>query len=686
MPGPSYPKTRTEDVVDERAGIEFPDPYRWLESDTDEVREWQRAQGELAAAYVRDWPHFDALRDSVSRFSAARFGSVPRFAGGRWFRMTQREGSEAQLPVVAEEPFGEGRVLFDPSTESADQPALVTWISPSPDAGTLALGVCTDGSEANTIRLVDVATGELLPDPPPQLLMDNWTGGAQWLPDSSGFFFLAVERATMKRQVMLHRRLPVPGTEPTSLPVSRDYTQVTVSAEGRWAVAHHALMEPNPIAVLDLSDPRADWRPFVSDAGGTLAGHVIGDCYYAVTSIDAPRGRVVAIPLDSVNPDDSAAWIEIVPESEAAIRSLTPVGDRLYVNELVDTFSHVRVFDTQGKPQGEVPLPGRGAIDEMPFPLMNLSPEGHPGEFLFAYSSLVQSWGVYRHRPGAAEIETLEEPAVRLEGAVFDSRWATSEDGTKIPFHVLRLEETDTSRPQPTLIYAYGGFNAPWLTVFPNAMASFVAAGGIYVHGHLRGGGEFGLEWWQGGRMENKQNCYDDLYAIAEQLFASGVTTRDLLGVTGGSNGGLMSGVAITQRPDLWRVVIPRVPLLDVIGSCRDPYGLGATTAEFGDPRDPEQVRRLASFSPYHLVEDGATYPAMFIDAGDTDPRCPAWHARKFTARMQAANASDQPMLVRIWENVGHGWATPREIQVTENTEWLAFVMRQLGMTPEGGS
>ena len=682
MAGLGYPKTRREDAVGGLAGVEFPDPYRWLEADTEEVRLWQRAQGEIAAAYLRDWPHFDELRESVARFSAPRFASVPRFAGGRWFRIADRKGSDAPVPVVSDRPFGEGRPLFDPAAEAAGPLPVVVWISPSPCGEVLALGVCDDGSEANRIRLIDVASGERLPDPPPQVLMDSWTGGAQWLPDSSGFFFLAVDRATMRRQVMLHERGSLPTTTPTSLPVSLDYTQVTVSRQGRWAVAHHGLMEPRPIALLDLADPEAGWRPFVTEAQGTLVGHVIGDRYLAVTSVGAPRGRIVAIPLDAKDPSDTRSWRELVPESEAAVRFLTPVGDRLYAVELVDTFARIRIFDTDGEPRGEVPLPGLGAIDELPFRLMNLAPRGHPDEFLFGYSSLIHSWGVYRHRPGEGGIETLEEPAVSLSGAVVESRFATSKDGTRIPFHLLRMERTELDRPQPALINAYGGFNAPWLPVFPNAMASFVAAGGILIHAHLRGGGEFGLEWWQGGRLKNKQNCYQDLYAVAEELIASGVTRKDLLGVTGGSNGGLMAGVAITQRPDLWRVVIPRVPLLDIIGSCRDPYGLGATVIEFGNPWDADEVRRMARFSPYHLVEDGTAYPALFIDAGDTDPRCPPWHARKFVARMQAASSSDHPILLRVWENVGHGWATPREVLVTESTEWLAFTMRELGMTP----
>jgi prolyl oligopeptidase len=217
-------------------------------------------------------------------------------------------------------------------------------------------------------------------------------------------------------------------------------------------------------------------------------------------------------------------------------------------------------------------------------------------------------------------------------------------------------------------------------------MAAFVAAGGLFVHCHLRGGGEYGLDWWAGGRLKNKQNCYHDLYAIAEDLVSRGETRTDLLAVTGASNGGLMAGVVAVQRPDLWRVVVPRVPLMDLIGACRDPYGRNAISIDFADPDDPDDVRRLAGFSPYHLIEDGKRYPAVYVDAGDTDPRCPPWHARKFAARLQAAQAGDAPILVHIWSNVGHGAATAKHIEIEEQTEWLAFVMQQLGMTCEQSS
>jgi prolyl oligopeptidase len=674
-----YPATRTDDTIESRAGVDFPDPYRWLEGEDDEVRAWQRAQGQLAADTVRQWPHFEALRARVAHYSAERFGSLPRFSAGQWFRSEIPKGATQACAFVADTPFGPGRLLFDPTTENPDTPPFLSWISPSPDGRVLAIGVCADGSENNTIRLIDVASGELLPGAPEQVLMDNWTGGGTWLPDSSGLYFLAANVSDMT--LVIHQHDMATATQTVTdigVPHKREYALVTISTDGRYAVAHYGLMTPSPIAVRDLRE--SAWRPFVSDIAGTVAGHVIGDRYVAVTDVGAPRGRVVAIPIDSPTPNDPTTWKEIVPESAAVIRTLTPVAGLLYLSEFVDTYARVRIVDSAGQPAGEVPLPDRGAIAELPFPLMNLPAKGHPDEFLFALSSLTASWGVYRHLPGEGTAETLKAPDARLESALVEDHWATSADGTGIPYHVVRLPDAKTGA---ALIYAYGGFNAPWVPQFPvNGMATIVEAGGLFVHAHLRGGAEFGLEWWEGGRMQNKQNCYADLYAVAEDLIARGVTTRERLAVTGGSNGGLMAGVAVAQRPDLWKAVVPQVPIMDLIGALREPYAYVTSKIEFGDPENPDEVRRMAGFSPYHLIEEGTEYPAVFVVAGDTDPRCPPWHARKFAARLQAANSADTPILVHIWENVGHGWATDKDIQQTENTEWLAFVMQHLGLEP----
>jgi prolyl oligopeptidase len=687
MPPLDYPAARIVDIEDRLAGIVMPDPYRWLEAETDEVRAWQAAQARLATGHVQAWPHYDALKESVVRFSVARVGGMPRSAGGRWFRTSLSDGATQSVAIVADTPMGEGRVVFDPVSENADKPPFLSWISPSPDGRILAIGLCDDGSEHNSIRLVDVASGALLPDPPTQLLMDGWSGGAQWLPDGSGFYFTALSGAAHDFDLQVFRYDLATGApaRPITLPVSGrklEYPVAMPARDGRWVILLEGLLTPRPIAIFDRADPQGDWRPFVTGIAASLAGHVVGEDYVAVTDLGAPRGRVVAIPLDTPTPNDSACWRELVPESDAVIRTVRPVGDTLYVSEFVDTYARVRMFQADGTPAGEVPLPGRGAILEMPFPLMNVVLAGEQTGFLFSFSSLASGWGTYFHRPGASQLETLVPPQIILENVVIEDHWAVSADGTRIPYHVLRMADIATDQPHPALLYAYGGYNAPWVPQYPGAMAAFVTAGGLFVHCHLRGGGELGRDWWEGGRLKAKQNCYRDLYAIAEDLIARGVTRPDLLGVTGGSNGGLMAGVAAMQRPDLWRAVVPRVPLLDIIGACRDPYGRHAVAVELGDPDDPDEVRRMAGFSPYHLIEQGRAYPAIYIDAGDTDPRCPPWHSRKFAARLQAAQAGDAPILVHIWSDVGHGWATARDVLIEENTEWLGFVMQQLGMTP----
>lgn len=690
MTHPRYPITRTTEATDELAGVRFSDPYRWLEEDTAEVRTWQTEQASAASAYVEAWPYFDAVKDLVDELHRERFNVLPVHAGGRWFRMDFAPGATQARVVVARGPAEPGEVVFDPLTVSAEKPPFVSWIAPSPDGKILALGLCADGSENNTIRLIDVATKALLSDPPPQVLMDNWLNGVQWLPDSSGFFFsaLASEAVEFVQRVYFHKIGSPPPQSPIEMPAGApavsgvpDYGGVVVSDCGRWAVYQSGMMLPRPVALLDLRAPDATWRPFISEDRGQLAGFLIGDRFIGITDVDAPRGRVVAVPLNVADPNNPEDWIELVPESESVLRNLTPVGDSLYVSEFVDTYSRIRIFSASGTPVGEVPLPGRGAISELPFPLMNLFKSRSKSVFAFAFSSFTSSWGLYLHRPDTEGLETIKAPEIVLD-AVVEDHWAISSDGVRVPYHIVRRNDLAPG-PQPALIYAYGGYNAPMPPSYQADTTPFFAAGGIYVHAHIRGGAELGRDWWFGGRFKNKQKSYDDLYAIAGDLFKNGVTTAKQLGITGGSNGGLMCGVVATQRPQLWKVCIPRVPAFDQIGSCRDAYGRMAIAADLADPDDPDDVRRLASISPYHLVLEGTHYPAIFISAGNTDPRCPPWHSRKFAARLQAAQAAGEPILVHIWENAGHGWANARDVEIRDTAECLAFAMERTGLVPK---
>jgi len=684
-----YPDARVENAEDCLAGVSFPDPYRWLEGNTDEVRQWQEAQAALASAHVRQWPHFPALSALVKVLNAERRATLPHYAAGRWFSMSYPKGASQAQAIVAKTPLGPGRVLFDPAAENPKAPPFLSWISPAPDGKTLALGVCVDGSENNTIRLIDVASGDSILDPPGQTLMDNWIGGVQWLPDSSGFFFSALtgEKTAFRQRFFFCHFSPEPSTALLSLDIetSDEYRALVISTDERHALVFERLQNPIPIAVAAIRRGQPlSWRRFVTDFNGTLAGHAVGERFVAVTDLGAPRGRVVTIDLEAEAPNDSGAWREIVPESQAVIRTVTPVGKAIYLTEFVDAYARIRIVDFKGRELDRLSLPDRGAVSEFPFPLMNLIPRRHDDRFLFAFSSFRQSWGIYSHRPGSVEIETLQEPKIRLKNVVVEDCSATSRDGTRIPFRAVRNQAIDSSRPQPTLISAYGGFNVPWTPQFPGAMAAFVVMGGVFVHAHLRGGGEFGLDWWEAGRLRNKQNSYDDLYAVARHLIDSGRSTSRQLAVTGSSNGGLMAGVAVTQRPELWAVAVPRAPRLDLIGACRSAYGRLSTMSDrTADLNDPEEARRLTTFSPYHLVRNGIAYPAVYIDAGSTDPRCPPQDARKFGARLQRATVGMAPILLHIWHNVGHGWATDKNVEAEQLTHWLAFVMRHLHFEPK---
>ncbi|MEV4397280.1 prolyl oligopeptidase family serine peptidase [Nonomuraea sp. NPDC049607] len=684
-----YPPARTVEVVEDVAGVRVPDPYRWLEEETPEVRRWQRRQADLAAAVAHDGQDPAAVRDLIRAYDSGSRPILPRYAAGRWFRPVTPPGGTASAVVVADRPYGPGRTVADLAGFGGQEgPAVLSWLAPSPDGRVLALGVCVDGSEHNTVRLVEVDTGRLL-DAPGQLLHSAWAGGVSWTPDSGGFTFFALTGPPEEfRQAVFSHRLGTPGetvVEPVPVPAgSREYTLVQYSPDGRWAVAAHRVGSPIPCAVRDLSEPGAAWRPFVTRCAGTVAGHIVGDRYVAVTDVGAPRGRVVAIPLDAADPDDPSGWAELVPEGDTVLRSLTPVGEHLYLSEFDRTFARVRIIDRAGRVAGEVPLPGRGALAAPFFALTALATGVPAADFVFAFSTLTSSWGVYRHRPGESAPETLSAPAVVLDAEVTAGQ-AVAADGVAVPYHVVRPAGLDPARPAPTLVSAYGAANVPLLPQYQPDLAAFVAAGGVLVQAYLRGGGEFGGDWYLAAHRERRHVRDSDLVAVAEHLIADGVSAADRLALTGGSDGGLMCGIAVTTRPELWRAVLPRAPLLDLIGGVRDPYLDFVIRKAWADPDDPEQVRRLLRMSPYELVRPGV-FPAVYIQAGAADPRCRPWHARKFAARLQAAQQGDEPILLHVFDDAGHGAATPHDVAVAQDAEWLAFLIGTLGLRGGGVS
>ena len=687
----SYPLTYAEKVIDSAAGVEFPDPYRWLELEGEDTQQWQAAQAQLADDYVNEWPQFELLKHSVDYFTVSEI-SLPQLAGKRWFRAAFDKQSGGSGILISDTPYGDGKLIFEMPNKGLENHSVLVWFSPSPDGKVLAVGICNDGSEKNAIVLISVDSGRYLANPPALSLMDGLTGGVSWLPDSSGFYFLGLIGNAYNFRQKIHfydlaKRSVAPIDIPLADPDSREYLVVTVSSDNRYRIAHQGLTVLRPVAIQDMKGSDSRWVPFITDVDGSVVGQMFNDQFIAVTDVGSPCGRIVMIPVDNpYSANDVSTWAELVPESETVIRSITIVGKYIYISELMDTYSRVRIVDLKGNSLGEVPLPGKGAVNESPFPMMGLIQPRYSEKYLFVFSSFTESWGVYSHCPGESALETVCEPQVRIDNALVEDHWAISSDGTKIPYQSVRLADTDSYIPQPTLIRAYGGFNVSLQPGFQGAVSAFVAAGGIYVLGHLRGGGEFGKEWWKGGSMRNAQNSYQDLYAIAEDLINKQRTTSQLLALCGRSKGGLMAGVALTQRPNLWNAVVPQVPVLDLIGTLRHPYGRYCCEIEYGNPQDTTDIRKIAEYSPYHNINIGTAYPAVFLDAGANDPRCPPWHARKFAARLQAANSAMTPIFLRVWENSGHGLATTRENTISQTSTWLAFVMRQLEMRPKATS
>lgn len=669
----SYPATRKTDAVQRLTGHVLSDPFQWLEANTEEVTAWQRAQSSLAREYASELPTYPAALTLARTLDDPKPSIFPQFAGGRWF------WAENACVWTGVEPFHAQASLVVDARSLGGDGAFLAWISPSPDGASLAVGVCEDGSENNRLVLIDVGSGVVHADCPGLVLMDSWTGGAQWLRNSFGFFVSAIEGAAtdFEQSVYLHMRHPAVSTVRQEIPwvPQRHYRGVFTYPDSDWSVAYQGLTNPIPVAIMNSGNPSESWRPFVQELDGSLAGQVLGDALVAVTDVGAHKGRVVSIPLSAPAPNDPSGWRELVPEGDAVLRNVDCRGGRFVVSELRDTCSAVRVFDADGGMAKELELPGRGALAEGIYPFINLRSRRQDDYYVFGFSSLSSSWGYYKASLAMRKVDVLRSPRISISGTEIVDRWAVSKDGTRVPYHLVRAMGLPA---RPALLFAYGGYNRALMPEYPGAMASFVAAGGVFVHAHIRGGSELGREWWIDGRGSRKQNCYDDLYAVAEDLIRHGDTTADQLALTGNSNGGLMAGVAATQRPDLWAAVIPKVPNLDLVASFLSGYLKDNT--EHGDVRDHADVKRIIATSPCHAVAPGREYPPVFVVAGDLDPRCPAWHGRKFAASLQSHPDAGGPFLLHVFEGEGHGGIDDPEARIVQNAEWIAFAMHHAGL------
>ncbi|MGH8506957.1 MAG: prolyl oligopeptidase family serine peptidase [Stenotrophobium sp.] len=672
-----YPIAKPQPTPVTFGRVSYTDSYRWLEEETPEALEFQVQQDRLTQDWLASHPvrvRAEALMASMPFIEA----DFPQFSGGRWFRKRTPDGQKMQVVEMAEAIDGSWRCIVDLNAVANGRKLSVDVFVPSPDGCKLLLGFGVNGVELAELRVFEVDSGKVLMESIPQ----TYAFFTAWFPDSSGFYYMASDPAAMQDGSKIYRYLL--GAEPTTQ--AEDYEK---SADTMWVkpagddrhmliIANH--LNPRPDYIRD-ENSTSGWRPFLQGETAQFRGEIIGDHYYAVTNDGASCGRLVSIPL--ATPKDRSTWKELVPGSTDVLGTLLAVDGLLVLADLVDTWSRLRVFDTDGKLKGEVPLPRRGALSISQFcifSMMDMFAKGADGDVLFPFASPLQSPALYKANVHTLKVSALTQPLFKLDEQI-QSHSAVSADGARVPYHVVSRAGLDLSKPQPTIMYGYGGFQVALIPGWSGSwLAAWVKAGGVLVLMHLRGGGELGPDMWHQGRLKLKQNSFNDVFAIAEDVIARGITTPAQLGVNGGSNGGVMAIAVAVQRPDLFRASLPQVPIADPLGRARDAICM-ASTLDYGDPNDPEMSEVLYAWSPYHHVKNGTVYPAMLMDAGAQDMRCLPWHVRKMAARLQPANGGVNPILMRVREGVGHG-AYDKEGRRTQDVDWLTFFIDQLGLSP----
>jgi prolyl oligopeptidase len=636
----------------------------WLERDSAQSLAWQAEQDAATVAAVRAWPDRAALRRGLERLVAPV--DFPRPAGDRWFAVSTIDGETAL--TVRDDPRGDERVVLRPGRASLD------WHFPSPDGRLIAVGLSEGGDEQSVLRVVETDTARMLPEAIPFASF----AGVAWLPDAGGFYYsagTAPDTEDARKHIWLHRIGHAPPTAPEPVPSRVPFCIPIISADGRYVACQPSEVEPRPDYLLDRAGDGV-WRPFLRDLDGTFAGFFDGDRFVAATSDSAPRGRVVSIPI--ATPTDRSTWAELVPESDAVLRGVVPVDGRMVVVSLVDASCRIAVHALDGTLVAPIPLPDdvigldHGAwLFEPPVAASAMS-------FSFVTSTPTSSGVAHVYDVAERRLTALNEPASRLAGARVTRIRASQAHARAWVVHSADLDLDALDGPVPALLHGYGGWNAAYMPVWPGAMAAIVEAGGVLALANLCGGGELGDDFWRHGRREHKQRSYDDLFAVAEELIARGITAPDRLAVAGASNGGLLAAAAVTQRPDLWRAVASIVPVTDLLGFARDSH-VAQGIEELGDPADPRTAETLAGCSPCHRVADGVAYPATLVACAAHDVRCPPWHSRKLVAAMQHATSGDAPIRLRVWDDATH---MSHVADVDQAADWLGFVMDEIGLSP----
>ena len=681
----SYPEARRADHQDTYHGVTVPDPYRWLEDlDSAETTAWVAAENKATFAYLEKVQSRGVIKERLTAlWNYERYG-VPSQEGGRYF-FTRNDGLQNQAVLFTVASLeAEARVLLDPNTLSKDGTVALAGTAVSDDGKHLAYGVAEAGSDWNTwkVRSVDSATD--LPD------TLRWVkfSGASWTKDGKGFFYsryaepvAGSERKNVNLDHKLYyHKLGTPQSEDVLVYERKDQPEWllggSVTEDGRYLVIGVAQGKTKNTALFykDLQAESAPVAELLSkfDAQYGFVGND-GPVFWVQADKDAPRGQVIAIDIRKPEPQD---WTVVIPESADALQSVTVVGERFFASYLKDARSVVRTSDLRGKPLSEVELPGIGTAG-------GFAGKRSDTETFFYFTSYIAPTTIYRHDVNAGKSQVFRAPKVAFDAAAYETRqvFYKSKDGTQVPMFLTHRKDLKHDGSNPTLLYGYGGFNIPMTPAFSISNLVWLERGGVFAVANLRGGGEYGEEWHQAGTKLRKQNVFDDFVAAAEWLVANKFTSRKRLAIAGGSNGGLLVGAVLNQRPELFGAAIPAVGVMDMLRFHKFTIGW-AWVSDYGSSDDPKEFAALRAYSPYHNVKEGACYPPTLVTTADHDDRVFPAHSFKYAAALQKAQGCDKPVLIRIETRAGHGAGKPTAKIIEEAADVWAFLLRALGMEP----
>jgi len=681
-----YPTTRRVDHVDVLHDTRVPDPYRWLEDvDAPETDAWTDAQNALTRSVLEAIPFRDAIRRRLDALTDHESVGVPRAAAGRLFFTVQAPDARQPSLVWSEGEDGDPHVLVDPETLADDGTVSITQFVPSPCGHLLAYGLAEAGSDWQTWRVLDVDSGEHLADRLEWLKFPE----PSWLPDGSGFFYAASEppppdgvfkAAVTKRSLRFHRIGDAQADDELVLEYPNEpqwmfYGQVTTDGHFLVVSVFKGTYRENRVGYIDLREPERAFVDLFSefDAAYTFLGNRESVFYFLTTS-GAPLGRIVAV--DAADPDP-ASWVERVSESEATIEAAEWVDGRFVVRSLRNAVARLAVHDENGRLLHDVELPGEGSI-----PWVERQERG--SKVYFSYADFTHPNLVYSHDTATGKTAPFRGGGLPFDPADFETEthFVETAEGVRVPVFVTRKRGVEAGPQTPTCLYGYGGFNISLSPHFKIEHLSWLDLGGQLAVACIRGGGEFGRAWHQAGARENRPNVFSDFVAVAEWLIETGRTSTPKLAIYGRSNGGLLVGACMTKRPDLYGACLPAVGVLDMLRFHLFTVG-SFWVSDYGSPDDAAMFPILHGYSPYHNVREGTAYPPTFVTTADHDDRVFPAHSHKFAAALQAAQAGEGPILLRVDKRAGHGLGKPKGMLLDEVADRWAFAFAALGARPD---